>query len=101
MTLRPDILAAILVMAIVTYACRAGGYAALRAARLPPFADAMIRHLPGPLFAAYVALALSRQDVSAGVAAVAVVVVQKALGSIGFSILAGVGVMALLRNLGW
>lgn len=97
MTLRWDVVAAIVIMAVVTYACRAGGYAALRAVRMPPFADAMIRHLPGPLFAAYVALALARQDVTAGVAAVAVVVAQKALGSIGASILAGVAAMALLR----
>ena len=35
MTLRLDVLLAILGMALATYLCRAGGYAVLRAVRLP------------------------------------------------------------------
>ena len=49
-----DVLLAILGMAAVSYACRAGGYAVLRSIRPPAFVDAMLRHLPGALFMAYV-----------------------------------------------
>jgi uncharacterized membrane protein len=102
MTLRPDVLLAIIGMAIVTYACRAGGYAVLRVVRPPPFIDAMLRHIPGPLFAAYCALALSNMGPDAWGAAAAVVLTQWKTGNLGLSILVGVAAVAVLRPLvGW
>ncbi|WP_241666963.1 AzlD family protein [Muricoccus nepalensis] len=97
MTLRWDVTLAILAMAAVTYLCRAGGYAVLRAVRTPPFVDALLRNLPAPLFAAYVALALSRQDLSAVLAAIACGLAQARWRNLGVSIVAGVGAMAALR----
>ena len=97
--LRGDVVLAILGMALVTYMCRAGGYAALRVVRPPPFLDAMLRHIPGPLFAAYVALALSGMGPDAWLAALAVAVVQWRSRSMGLSIIAGVAVLAALSPL--
>ena len=97
MTLRWDVTVAILAMGIVTYLCRAGGYAVLRAVRTPPFVDALLRNLPAPLFAAYVALALSRQDLAAVLASIVCALVQARWRSFGASIVAGVGAMAALR----
>jgi uncharacterized membrane protein len=90
MQLRPDVLAAILGMAAVTYACRAGGYALLRSFRPPPFVEAMLRHLPGALFMAYVAPPLVAGALPAWLGAAAVVGVQLATRNMGLAILAGV-----------
>jgi len=91
MTLRPDVLLAILGMALVTYACRAGGYAILRSVRPPAFVEAMLRHLPGALFVAYVTPPLVAGSVPALIGAAAVVGVQLATRNLGLAICAGVG----------
>jgi uncharacterized membrane protein len=96
-TLRPDVLATILGMAVVTYLCRAGGYALLRALRPPRFVEAMLRHLPGPLFVAYLAPAMAAQDVAAWCGAGAVVAAQARTRNLGAAIAAGVAVVALVR----
>lgn len=97
--LRGDVFITIIGMAIVTYACRAGGYAVLRVVRPPPFIDAMLRNIPGPLFAAYVALALSNMGPDAWLSAVLVVLTQWKTGSLGLSIVVGVAAVAALRPL--
>ena len=97
MTLRWDVALAILAMGLVTYLCRAGGYAVLRAVRTPPFADALLRNLPAPLFAAYVALALSRQDAAAMLASIPCALVHIRWKNFALSIIVGVGAIALLR----
>ena len=53
MTLRPDVLLAIIGMAVATYLCRAGGYALFRALRPPRYVEVVLQHLPGPIFMAY------------------------------------------------
>ena len=95
--MRLDVTLAILAMGIVTYLCRAGGYAVLRAVRTPPFLDALLRNLPAPLFAAYVALALSKQDVAAALASIPCAAAHLRWGNFGVSIVVGVGAMVLLR----
>jgi uncharacterized membrane protein len=86
-------LAAILAMAAATYLCRAGGYALLRATRTPPFVEALLRHLPGALFCAYVAPAMANGGVTAWIGAAAVVAVQLATRNMGVAIVAGVAVV--------
>jgi len=88
--MRSDVVLAILAMAAVTYLCRAGGYAILRAVRTPPFVEAVLRNLPGPLFVAYVALSLPSLGVAGPLGVLAVVLVQWRTGSLSASILAGV-----------
>jgi uncharacterized membrane protein len=90
MEIRGDVLLAILGMALVTYACRAGGYAVLRVVRPPPFVDAMLRHLPGCLFVAYSAPPLLAGGIPAWFGAVVVVLVQIWVRNIGIAICAGV-----------
>jgi len=100
MSVRPDVLLAILGMALVTYACRAGGYAILRSVRPPAFAEAMLRHLPGTLFMAYVTPPLVAGALPAWIGALVVVGVQLATRNLGVAICAGVaavwGVQAVL-----
>ncbi|WP_159995784.1 AzlD family protein [Roseomonas sp. 18066] len=95
MSLRWDVLAAIIGMALVTYLCRAGGYAVLRAIRPPPFIDAMLRNLPGPIFVAYVSLALDRIGPAGVFGTVAVILVQWKTRNLSVSILAGIGAVWL------
>jgi uncharacterized membrane protein len=100
MEVRPDVLLAILGMALATYACRAGGYALLRSFRPPEFVDAMLRHLPGALFMAYVTPPLVAGALPAWAGAATVVGVQILTRNMGLSIPAGVaaawGVQAVL-----
>lgn len=93
MSVRADVLLAILGMAAITYACRAGGYAVLRSVRPPAFVEAMLRHLPGALFVAYVAPPLLAGSVPAWLGACAVVGTQLATRNLGVAICAGVAVV--------
>ena len=97
LAIRGDVLAAVLLMAALTYLCRAGGLVIRRALRLPPFAEALLRELPGPLFVAYTAPALAAQGAAGLLGALAVVAVQWRTRNLGAAILAGVAAMALLR----
>lgn len=97
MTLRWDVLAAILAMAAVTFLCRAGGYALLRASRPPPAVEAVLRNLPGPLFVAYVAPAVLGGGVATAAGALATVLVQWRTRQLVLSIPAGVAAVALGR----
>lgn len=97
MTLRLDVLLAILGMAVATYACRAGGYAIYRALRPPRFVELMLRHLPGPIFCAFILPILAAQGPPAFGAAAAVVATQAVTRNLVAAIVAGVGTLALLR----
>ena len=90
MTIRGDVLLAILAVALASFVCRAGGYAILRNVRPPVFIEAMLRHLPGALFAAYVTPPLVAGGVSAWIGALAVISTQIATRNIGLAIVAGV-----------
>ena len=93
MTLRADVLLAILGMALATYLCRAGGYALFRALRPPRFVEVALQHLPGPIFVAYVAPALAAQGTKCCAAAAVVVAVQAMTRNLAAAIAAGVGAM--------
>ncbi len=96
MTLRLDVLAAILGMALATYLCRAGGYALFRAFRPPRFIEVALQHLPGPIFIAYIAPALAMQGARGFAAAAVVVATQAATRNLAAAIGAGVAAMWLL-----
>lgn len=96
MTLRWDVLLAILAMALATYAARAGGYAVLRAWRPPRFVEAMLVHLPGCIFVAFIlpsVVAGGPWHLVAAVVAVAMMVFTRMLT---LSLLAGVAVLWVL-----
>jgi uncharacterized membrane protein len=96
MTLRWDVLLAILGMALATYALRAGGYAILRATRPPPFVQSMLQFLPGCIFVAFVTPALLAGGPRAWIAAGCVAGVMIATKSYAGAILGGVAALWLL-----
>lgn len=90
-------LAAIGAMVAVTWGLRAFGYLVL--ARLPPtpFMRAFLAHLPGCLFAAFLAPVLAAGGWPALAGAVAVGVVMATWRSLPAAMAAGVGVVWLLQ----
>jgi uncharacterized membrane protein len=100
MTLRWDVLLAILGMALASYLCRAGGYAVLRATRPPRFVQLMLGHLPGCIFVAFLAPTLARGGPGWWLAAAATLGVQVRFGKLALSIVAGVGTLWLLQQAG-
>ena len=100
MMLRWDVLAAILGMALASYVCRAGGYAVLRVTRPPPFVHAMLQHLPGCIFVAFLAPAFLSAGWATVAAGAVVLGVQARWRRLAASILAGVGTLWLLRLAG-
>ena len=46
MTMRPDVLAAILLMGIMSYLCRLGGYCAMRYVAITPRVEAWLKAIP-------------------------------------------------------
>jgi uncharacterized membrane protein len=99
MTLRWDVLAAIIGMALATYLCRAGGYAILRASRPPRFVQAMLQHLPGCIFVAFLAPALASGGPDTWVASLVTLAVQVVFRKLALSILTGVGTVWALQAL--
>lgn len=82
MSLRWDVLLAILCMALATYAARAGGYAVLRVWRPPRFVEAMLVHMPGCIFVAFILPSLAaggRWHLLAAVVAVLAMVLTRML----------------------
>lgn len=100
MSLRWDVVAAILGMALASYLCRAGGYAVLRASRPPRFVQVMLQHLPGCIFIAFLAPALARGGLAGWLAAAATLATQVAFRKLAISIVVGVGVMWAAQALG-
>jgi uncharacterized membrane protein len=97
MSLRPDVLLAILGMALASYLCRAGGYAILRATRPPPFVQQMLHYMPGCIFVAFLAPVFARLGWAGWVAGAAVLLTQWRWRRLALSIAAGVGALWLLQ----
>jgi uncharacterized membrane protein len=97
-TLRPDVLLAILGMALATYAMRAGGYALLRVSKPNRFAQNMLQHLPGCIFVAFIAPALVEGGPLQWAAGAATVAIMAATRSYLAAIAGGVATLSLL---GW
>jgi uncharacterized membrane protein len=96
-TVRPDVLAAILVMALATLLCRVGGYAVLRAFRPPRPVQNMLGHLPGTIFIAFLVPAVADGGWMVCAAAGVTVAAQIVFRRIALSMGAGVLSLWLLR----
>lgn len=88
----------ILLMALVTYATRIGGYVALRNRSLSPRAMAVLEATPGCVLIAVIAPFFVTRE-PAGLLALAVTLLAAARLPLLPTVLAGVGAAALLRAL--
>jgi uncharacterized membrane protein len=100
MSLDPATLAAILAMAVATFACRGAGYLVLRRVQPGPVLRAFLGHLPGTLFVAFAAPAVAREGWAGVAGAAATLVVMRATGSVPGSLFAGVAAFWAVRALG-
>ena len=99
MSLRWDVLAAILGMAMATYLCRAGGYAVLRATRPPRFVQAMLHHLPGAIFISFLAPAMADGGPAGWAGAAATILAQALFRRLALSIAIGVATVWLAQGM--
>jgi uncharacterized membrane protein len=100
MSLDPITLAAIVGMALATFACRATGYLVLRRVQPGPFLRAFLGHVPGTLFVAFAAPTVVREGWAGFAGAAATLLVMRATGSTPASLLVGVAAFWLARALG-
>ncbi len=89
--LDPRTLAAIVGMAVATYACRAGGYWLFSKISPSPFVRAVLTYLPGTLFVSYVAPAMAVGGLQQWVGGAATIAAMLATGSIAWAIGLGTG----------
>jgi branched-subunit amino acid transport protein len=98
MTLRWDVLIAILGMALVTFAVRAGGYGVLRAWKPPRFVEAMLNHMPGSIFVAFILPSVALQGAWHIAAACVAVLCMRLTRMLTLSIIAAVAALWLLKG---
>lgn len=89
MSLDPWTMAAILGMALATFACRAGGYWLFRQVRPSRGARALLGYLPGALFVSYVAPALLEGGSMQWIGAAATLAIMLKTGNLSLAILGG------------
>ena len=98
MTVHGPALLAILLMALVTYVLRAGGYWLMGRVTLSPRLEQGLTHLPGAVLTALVVPATVQAGVPGGLALVAVALAMRRSGNLFFALVAGVAVVWLLRQ---
>ena len=92
MTLDPWVLAAILAMAMATYATRAGGYVVFRLFKPSKTMRTMLGYVPGTLFAAYVSPALADGGLHQWIGAAATLAIMLATRQMAPAIFGGTAV---------
>ena len=88
-SLDPWTFAAILGMAVATYACRAGGYWVFSKIKPTPFLRAVLSYIPGTLFVSFVLPALVKGGTQTTVGAVVTLAVMLRTRAFPWSMLAG------------
>ena len=99
MGLEPTILLAILLMALATYATRAGGLWIANRFELSERAGAWLDAIPGAILVSLVAPTVLLGGPAEALAAVAVVLVALKTGSLPAAMVTGVGAVLVLRTL--
>jgi uncharacterized membrane protein len=99
MTLNPEALLVIVLMAVVTYALRAGGFWLMGRITISPRMEAALAYLPGSVITALVVPSTIQAGLP-GAAAVAVIalVMWKRPGLL-LALLLGLGTVVLVRNI--
>ncbi|MEJ1979120.1 MAG: AzlD domain-containing protein [Acetobacteraceae bacterium] len=89
MHLDPGNVAAILGMALATYACRGGGYWLFRQLPPSPALRTMLGYIPGALFVSYVVPALVAGGREQWVGALAALAIMRLAGNLSGAVLGG------------
>ncbi len=98
MTIHPSALLAIVLMAIVTYLTRAGGYWMMGRVTISPRIEAGLVHLPGAVLIALIAPATVEEGVPGVVALAVTALVMRRTSNLFLAMVAGVGTIWLMRK---
>jgi uncharacterized membrane protein len=98
MTIHGSVLLTILLMAVATYALRAGGYWLMGRVTLSPRLEAGLVYLPGAVLTALVVPATIEAGLPGVLALGAVAVVMRRWGNLFLALVAGVAVVWLVRQ---
>jgi uncharacterized membrane protein len=96
---RPEVMFAIILMALATYATRAGGLWLASRFDLSERAGAWLDQIPGAILVSLVAPTVLTGGIAEALAALAVVIVALRTGSLPAAMLTGVGSVVVLRAL--
>ncbi len=99
MTIHPAALLAILLMAIVTYGCRAGGYWLMGRVTISPRIEIGLTYLPGAVLISLVAPAMAEEGIPGVCAVAATALAMRLTNSLLVAMVAGVGTVWLMRQL--
>lgn len=97
MSLAPDVLLAILLMALATYLCRAGGFFLMRFVRITPRVEAGLKALPIALMGAVLGPIAFNGGPPEWVGLVVAVVAMRLAGNEFLAVIGGMAAVALLR----
>jgi branched chain amino acid efflux pump len=98
-SLDPLTLLTIVLMALVTYATRAGGLWLARRLALSERAEAWLDHIPGAILVSIVAPVVLAGGLAEALAALAVILVASRTGSLPVAMVTGVCAVLVLRTL--
>lgn len=102
MTIHPSALLAIVLMAVVTYATRAGGYWLMGRVTISPRVEAGLNALPGAVLASLVVPAMIEEGVAGVLAVASTALVMRRTDNLLFAMIAGVTTIWAMRHvLGW
>ena len=97
MSLAPDVLIAIVLMALATYLCRAGGFFLMRFVRITPRVEAGLKALPIALMGAVLGPIAFNGGPPEWAGLVVAVVVMRLAGNEFLAVIGGMAAVALLR----
>lgn len=98
-SLDPQAVLTILLMALATYATRAGGLWLANRLTLSERAEAWLGYIPGAILVSLVAPAVLASGLAEALAGLAVVLVALRIGSLPLAMVVGVGAVLLFRTL--
>lgn len=98
MSIHPSALLAIVLMAIVTYATRAGGYWIMGRVTLSPRVEATLTYLPGAVLTALVVPAVLEEGIAGVVALAATAAAMRWRGNLLLAMAAGIITIQLMRQ---
>ena len=100
MSVDPTVLLIILLMGLVTYLCRIGGYWMMGRFTLSSRVEAGLQYLPGAVLISLVGPAMAEEGIPGVLAVIATAVAMRLTGNLLIAMLAGVLTIWLTRQVG-
>ena len=99
MSIHPEALLTIALMAVMTYLCRSGGYWLMGRVSMSPRVETGLSYLPGAVLISLVAPAMAREGIPGVCAVVATAVVMRTTNNLLVSMITGVFTVWLVRQI--